>query len=44
MIGTWNVVPGRVTTFTAGTALHVSDIKSITIGTATGTPVLQLQY
>jgi hypothetical protein len=43
-LGTWNVVPGRVTTFRAGTALHVADIKTITIATASGTPVLQLKY
>jgi predicted anti-sigma-YlaC factor YlaD len=44
MIGTWNVVPGRVTTFTAGTAVQLADIKTITIGTLTGAPVLQLHY
>jgi hypothetical protein len=43
-LGTWNVVPGRVTTFQAGTAFHVSDIKTITIATTNGTPVLQLGY
>jgi hypothetical protein len=44
MLGTWNVVPGRVTTFTAGTAVQLADIKTITIGTTTGTSVLQLSY
>ncbi len=43
-LGTWAIVPGKVTTFPAGTAFHKSDIASITVSTASGTPLLQLTY
>jgi hypothetical protein len=44
MLGTWDVVPGKVTTFPAGTAVHLRDIKTISIDTSSGTPVLELSY
>ncbi len=43
-LGSWALVAGKVTTFPAGTALHKSDIESISIDTANGTPLLQLAY
>lgn len=43
-LGTWTLVAGRVTTFPAGTALHKSDIESISVDTADGAPLLQLSY
>jgi Putative zinc-finger len=43
-LGTWGLVPGKVTNFPAGTALHKADIKSIAVDTADGTTLLQLQY
>jgi hypothetical protein len=44
MVGTWNVVPGKVTTFAAGTAVPLADIKSITVATVGGTNLLRLSY
>jgi hypothetical protein len=43
-LGTWALVGGKVTTFPAGTAFHKSDIASITIDTAKGAPLLELNY
>ncbi len=43
-LGTWNIEPGKVMTFTSGTAIRLTDIKKITIGTTGGTSVLQLSY
>lgn len=43
-LGSWGLVPGKVTNFPAGTALHKADIKSISVDTADGTTLLQLQY
>jgi predicted anti-sigma-YlaC factor YlaD len=43
-LGTWALVPGKVTTFPAGTALDQADIESISIDTADGTPLLQVSY
>jgi Putative zinc-finger len=43
-LGTWTVVPGKVMTFPAGTAIPKADIKSITVDSGGGTPLLQLTY
>jgi Putative zinc-finger len=43
-LGTWTLVADKVTTFPAGTALHKSDIESISVDTADGAPLLQLSY
>jgi anti-sigma factor RsiW len=43
-VGTWTVVPGKVMTFPAGTAIRKADIKSITVDSVGGTPLLQLSY
>ena len=43
-LGTWTVVPGKVMTFPAGTAIPKADIKSITVDSVGGTPLLRLTY
>jgi hypothetical protein len=43
-LGSWALVPDQVTTFPAGTALHKSDIASISVDTANGTPLLKVDY
>jgi hypothetical protein len=43
-LGTWNVLPGKTMSFVAGTSLALSDIKTITIATTSGMPLLQLAY
>ena len=41
-LGSWSVVPGRVTTFTAGTAVPVSQIRRVLVTDHAGPVVLQL--
>jgi len=41
-LGDWLLVPGRDTTFTAGTSLTRADIATVQITTTTGKPLLQL--
>jgi hypothetical protein len=43
-LGTWALVAGKVTSFPAGTALHKSDIATISVDTANGAPLLQVDY
>jgi hypothetical protein len=38
------VLPGKTMSFVAGTSLALSDIKTITIATTSGMPLLQLAY
>lgn len=41
-LGTWNLTPGKVTTYRSGTSLRRADITQLDITTMGGTPVLTL--
>lgn len=41
-LGTWNLLPGKVTTYRSGTSLSRADIAQVDITTTSGTPVLKL--
>ena len=43
MLGTWQVLPGKTMTYQSGTALHRGDIAWVSVTSADGTPLLELQ-
>jgi hypothetical protein len=41
-LGSWNIVPGKATTYQSGVALPRSQVKEVDITTVSGTPLLAL--